>query len=138
MDGALDARAGSGAAIDLVRDSWAQPAARLARGPLAALRGLDAYARSAVALEGLAQDLGQQTFDVLTVGGLVKAEAQREERIVREQLGHLLADAAWISVPAQRPGQQTPEPAELDLGQSRDGSMPACPGEDRIRRRSRE
>jgi hypothetical protein len=50
---------------------------------------------------GLAQHFGQQPFHVLTVGGLVEAEAQREERIVSEQIGHLLADAAGIGGPSQ-------------------------------------
>src|ERR1700733_15718459 len=55
---------------------------------------------------------------MVPVGGLVEAEVQWEERMVREQISHLLPDARWIGRPSKRADQETAEPGKVDLGQS--------------------
>ena len=84
--------------------------------------GLTQSEREAVAKPpDLTQYLCQQPADVLAVAELVEAESQRVERMIREQVGHLLAYASRVSGPSDRSYEQIPQLGKLDLGQPATG-----------------
>lgn len=53
----------------------------------------------------LTQDLAEHPLYVLTVGGVIEAEPQRKQGVVRKQLGHLMTDLRGVSSPANRPSE---------------------------------